>query len=90
MIDMKLKAAFRRWFAPVRNKEEMIRRYRTIAVREALIAAGLLLLHFTVPLWAAEALVSRYSAAFLAGAGIFAALAASTLWSAALIKRDIY
>ncbi len=87
---MRLKALLARWFAQPRSKEEMLERYRRIAVREALIGLALLLVYFTVPVWAPEAHESTLGAVFLALAGIFAALAASTFWTAAMLKRDQY
>lgn len=90
MRDSRFKAFLHRWFAPVSTKEAMIRRYRAIAIREALIAVAMLLTYFSVPLWAAESLVPDLTALLLAATGMFAALAAATLWAAALIKRDLY
>jgi hypothetical protein len=87
---MKLKEFLARWFAPPESKEEVIRRYRRIAVREALLGLAMLLIYFSVPVWAPESHADTFSVVFLAAAGILATLAASTLWTAASLKRDRY
>lgn len=87
---MKLKALLARWFAPPATKEAIIRRYRAIAARETAAAVVMLVVYFTVPAWATAAHIAELSALFLGAAGLFAALAGVTLWTAALLKRDSY
>jgi hypothetical protein len=88
MEAMRFRAFLKRWWTPAANSDEAIRRYRAIALTEAAIAAAMLALFLSTPLWVAENVVSEFSNWFLTAAVVFAALAAGSLFSTMLIKRD--
>ncbi len=85
---MRHRAFLKRWLTPAANSDEAIRRYRAIALTEAAIAAAMLALFSSTPLWISEDFVSEFSNWFLTAAVVFAALAAGGFFSAMLIKRD--
>ncbi|MDN0082404.1 hypothetical protein QU487_06505 [Crenobacter sp. SG2305] len=87
---MKLGTFIRNWLSEAPTKAEAIRRYRAIAFAQAMISLAMVGLWATAPGWIPEAYLPKFSALFLTGAAVFASMAAATLGSTWLIRRDLY
>lgn len=87
---MTIGEVFHRWLTPAPTKAEAMCRYRILAAAQALIALAMLALWASAPAWVAATTLPQFSALFLLGAAVFAAMGVAALGSIWLIRRDIY